>query len=136
MDPRSLLIQELCELLLTKGFIIHGAAGDDRFAPPAPVPNGRFGNLQDILPDVEAFDPKEKRRLYGIVCLSAKEIDSEATSTRWNVFLNQPERKGEKSPLVMVMVPSGIINDLTAVITHALHPDYWGEIRLVASSRM
>lgn len=132
---RHSLVAELCELLEKNNYIIHGAIDNSSFPSPAPVTNGRFGDLNDVTPDVEAFDLQDKRVVYGIVCTTNKEIDSEDTQKRWNVFLNRDVKKGEKTPLVVVMVPSANIQDLTSIITHALHPEYWESVRLVRSEK-
>ena len=132
---RSELTAELCELFEKSGYTIYGAIDCPALPPPELLTNGRFGHLQDVQPDVEAFDSKTQRAIYGIVCANKKEIDSEATLTTWNVCLNQVKRKNEQQPLVVTIVPASEIGELTSVLTHALHPEYWESIRLVPSGR-
>ena len=130
------LVDELVGLFEQRGFTIEGARLEPKYRPPDPIRNGRFGDQEDRVPDVLAFDYDGRRGIIGMVCLSDDDITSDETLTKFNVFLNLPVPQKEKPGLLFVIVPSSKIVHITDFITHSLHPEYWEAIQIVASQKI
>ena len=133
---RITLVDELIDIFVAQGFIIESAVSERGFSSPASIKNTTYGDQEDKIPDVIAYDQSEKQSIIGMVCVTESDIGSDATLTKFNVFLNCPAREKEKPARVFVIVPASKVAAATDVITHYLHPEYWTSIQIVSSKRL
>jgi len=133
---RMTLINELKHIFTTHGFVIESACGGTIHSTPPPIHNIQYGDQEDKIPDILAYDPAEKCRIIGMVCTGDQDLGSDETLTKFNVFLNCPTDQKEKPARVFVIVPASKVIEATDVITHYLHPDYWASMQIVSSKEI
>ncbi len=129
-------MKELMDILTVQGYIIESAACEPRFPSPSPIKNTKYGDQEDKIPDIMAYDPSEKRSIIGMVCLGDGDLGSDEIFTKFNVFLNCPVNPKEKPARLYVIVPASKIAEATDIITHYLHPEYWASLQIVSSKRI
>ena len=135
-EIRILLRRELLEYLLADGFTVLAAKDTDGYVEPVPEHNDGYGDQADKSPDVLAYDPREKRRIFGIVRTGVNDLESEGSLTEYNVFLDQTDKMTGDPCRLYIIIPPSKIQDLTALMTHYIHRDYWFKIVLVSSTRI
>ena len=129
------LIQELVEYFRHEGHDIISAKQSIGFRSPAPLPNDGYGDQQPKQPDVLAFDKTKKCFLIGITRVAKSELDSEESLTEYNVFLDQKDQVTGEPHRLLIMVPPSCINDMTSLLTHYIHREYWHRVTIVSSAR-
>lgn len=130
------LVTELIDNFTERGYIVESALFEPRFQPPSPVRNIKYGDQEDKVPDVLAYNSSAKQSIFGMVCLGDGDLGSDETLTKFNVFLNCPAGKNEKPALLFVIVPASKVIEATDVVTHYLHPEYWASLQIVSSTRI
>lgn len=132
-EKRTLLLQELLDYFVELKFHILGARNVSGYREPRIIHNDGFGDQQDKQPDILALDETEERFLLGIVRTGDGDLDSEGSLTEYNVFLDQSDEVYGKPYRLYIITPSNYINDLTSLITHYIHREYWHKITFVSS---
>ena len=130
---RQDLIEELVELFVNEGIVVMGARELNGYKPPISIPNDGYGDSRPKLPDVVGFDRKKQRVIFGVVRMKRESLDSEESLTEYNVFLDHRAGKGDKASVLYVLVPHSLLHELTSIITHYVHREYWHRIIPVIS---
>src|SRR5713226_2213264 len=132
-DKRTQRVQELLEYFLKESFETIAARNVDGYVEPDPIHNDGFGDQEDKQPDVVAFDKSEKRFLLGIARTGNEDLESEGSLTEYNVFLDQVDEKYQKPYRLYIIAPSNRMSELTSLITHYIHREYWNRVTFVSS---
>lgn len=135
-EIRSVLRQELLEYFLNEGFSVISAKESPRHSPPEPVHNDGYGDQRDKSPDILAYDPKGNHRIFGIVRTGDGDLETDASLTEYNVFLDQTDQKTGEPYRLYIILPASKIQDMTALITHYIHREYWFKVVLVSSVKI
>ena len=139
MEPyeknRLTLVKELVDYFIKEGLQVISAKELMGYRPPVSVPNDGYGDQEPKRPDVLAFDKEKKCFAIGVVRMEKNEIDSEESLTEYNVFLDQKDKATGQPYHLFIMVPGSYVNDLTSLLTHYIHRDYWSRITIVSSAR-
>ena len=111
------LVQDLMGWLRdTKGYRIT-AADLDGYPQPNTVENdGSVGDGQAKRPDIDAFDDSEKVYVRGEAKTGDGDLTTEHTKTQLRLFGNLYNPQNRKASLLYVIVPSGKIEELRAVL--------------------
>jgi hypothetical protein len=128
------LLRELCERLTDEGIKIKAAKGVEGYESPLPITNDGFGSGMPRRPDIVGFDPALRRVVFGLVRATKDELDSEDSLEEYNVFLDHNASLGEHASVVYVIMPKGLLNLFTEIVTHYIHRDYWERIRAMEST--
>ncbi len=132
-DKRTQLVQELLEYFLKENFETMAARSVDGYVEPDAIHNDGFGDQEDKQPDVVAFDKSEKRFVLGIARTGNEDLESEGSLTEYNVFLDQVDEKYQKPYRLYIIAPSNRMSELTSLITHYIHREYWNRVTFVSS---
>jgi len=132
-DKRTQLVYELLEYFLKEDFETITARNVDGYVEPDSIHNDGFGDQEDKQPDVVAFDKSEKRFLLGIARTGNEDLESEGSLTEYNVFLDQVDEKYQKPYRLYIIAPSNRMSELTSLITHYIHREYWNRVTFVSS---
>jgi hypothetical protein len=127
------LVAELVELFQAEGFVISGADGVEGFFPPIELRNDGYGDQEDKIPDVYAYDEKEKRYIIGEAKTGDSDLETEHSLTQYNVFLDQIHPTTHSSALVYFILPSKNVVEFNSLITHYIHRDLWKNLVVVQS---
>ncbi|MGB2869452.1 MAG: hypothetical protein WBD36_13435 [Bacteroidota bacterium] len=130
------LVQELVDIFLREEFLISGADGIDGYSPPLELRNEGYGDQEDKMPDVYAYDETRKCYIIGEAKTGAGDFESEHSLTQYNVFLDQFHRITGNQAILYVIVPASKIPEFNSLITHYIHPEYWKSIVLVSSTNV
>ncbi len=130
---RDALVAELVQYFLHEGFAVHGARGVEGYDLPAPVRNDGFGSARPCRPDVVGFDGIQRRIVFGLVRVNRESLDSEQSLEEYNVFLDHNAGLAERASVLYVLIPPGLLEDFTALITHYIHREYWHRVIPVAA---
>ncbi len=129
------LVGELVELFEREGFTISGADGVEGFYPPIELKNDGYGDQEDKMPDVYAYDEVEKCYVIGEAKTGKNDFECEHALTQYNVFLDQINFITKKRAKVYFIVPSLKIAEFNSLLTHYLHPELWEYIVVVQSKK-
>jgi hypothetical protein len=129
------LVAELVELFRHEGFDISGADGVEGFFPPVELRNDGYGDQEDKMPDVYAFDKKEQRYIIGEAKTDRDDFESDHSLTQYNVFLDQIHPKTQKHARFYLIVPASRVAEFNSLITHYIHYELWENIVIVQSKR-
>ena len=132
-EKRQKLVEELHEYFVKEGYEPIAARNIRGLQEPDPIPNDGFGDQEDKQPDVIALDKPQQCFLLGIARTGEGDFESESSLTEYNVFLDQVDGRYNKPYRLYIIAPSGKISQLTSLITHYIHPDYWHKITFVSS---
>ena len=102
---------------------------------PAPVANDGYGDQENKQPDILAYNPEKKCFVIGIARTGEGDIASEDSLTEYNVFLDQKDKLTGEPHRLFIIVPSSRVNDITSLITHYIHREYWHRINIVSSQK-
>ena len=69
----------------------------------------------------------------GIVKTDGDEFDSEESLTEYNVFLDQKDTLTGEPYRLFIMVSSSRVNEITSLLTHYIHREYWHRITILSS---
>ena len=130
---RQHLIEELVELFVKEGIVVMGAQDLGGYKSPTYVQNHGYGDSTPKLPDVVGFDGKKQRVVFGVVRASKESLDCEESLAEYNVFLDHKAGQGEKASVLYVLIPASLLHELTSIITHYVHREYWHRIIPVIS---
>jgi len=132
-DKHQLLVAELVELFQKEKFSILGADGVAGFPFPQRLPNDGYGDQEPKSPDVYAFDPSTKRYVIGEAKTGDDDLETEHALTQYNVFLDQFDKYTRQQAKLYIILPPSKVAEFNTLITHYIHPDYWGSILIVQS---
>jgi hypothetical protein len=127
------MIEELVDFFLSERFIVHGARGLEGYKSPPSIKNDGYGDGLPRVPDVVGVDREKQRVIFGIVKDDRSSLDSEDALTEYNVFLDHKSHMGEQASLLYVLLPPGLLQEFTQMITHYIHREYWHRIVPVLS---
>jgi hypothetical protein len=132
-EKRSRLVRELLEYFNEQKFQTLAARNVEGYPEPDPIHNDGFGDQEDKKPDILAYDGVEKCFLLGIVRTGENDFESEGSLTEYNVFLDQLDERYKKPYRLYIIAPANKISQLTSLITHYIHREYWHKITFVSS---
>lgn len=132
-EKKKRLIEELVEYFQNQKFQTIAARKASNYREPEPIHNDGFGDQGDKSPDVLAYDDREKCFLVGVARTGEGDFESEESLTEYNVFLDQVDDHYGKPYRLYIIAPSNLISQLTLLITHYIHRDYWQKITFVSS---
>ena len=126
-------VEELVKFLIQEGIVVHAARGMEGYKTPSPVRNDGYGKSLPRRPDVVGFDFKKRRIVFGLVRTDQKSLDSEDSLEEYNVFLDHNSQMRDQASLLYVLLPTGLVQEFTSIITHYIHREYWHRIVPVGS---
>jgi len=129
------LIEELVELFKEFGYSISGADGIEGYYPPIELRNDGYGDQEDKMPDVYAFDKVTNRYIIGEAKTGKNDFETEHALTQYNVFLDQLDKRTRMRALCYIIVPSSYAVEFNTLITHYIHRELWENIVVVQSKR-
>ena len=132
-EKRHRLVEELIVYFESQEFNAVAARNIEGYPQPKPIHNDGFGDQEDKQPYVLAFDRDQQCFLVGIVRTGNDDFESEGSLTEYNVFLDQADERYGKPYRLYIIAPSSTMSQLTALITHYIHRDYWNRITFVSS---
>jgi hypothetical protein len=132
---RKGLVEELLEVFHNENFDILAGINLRSFPLPAPCHNDGYGDQEDKVPDLIAHDPATKSYIVGIVRPNKESLDSEESLTEYNVFLDQKDPDTGTPYRLYINVPASLVNDLSALIHHYIHREYWYRVVVVTSRK-
>lgn len=134
-EKHQLLIEELVQVFREQGFLVNSADGVEGFSRPMELHNDGYGDQEDKVPDVYAYDQSQKRNIIGEAKTGSNDFETEHALTQYNVFLDQVDKRTGTRALLYVIVPSLKVAEFNSFITHYIHREYWENIVVVSSSR-
>jgi hypothetical protein len=129
------LVKELVELFQHEGFNISGADGVDGFYPPIELHNDGYGDQEDKIPDIYAFNEKEQCYIIGEAKTGKEDFETEHSLTQYNVFLDQIHPTTRKRSRFYIIVPASRVAAFNTLITHYIHYELWNHLVIVQSKR-
>jgi hypothetical protein len=135
VEQHRLLVEELVIVFRQLGYRILGADGVEGLPRPKKLHNDGYGDQRDKMPDVYAFDEKERRYIIGEAKTGKGDLETEHALTQYNVFLDQFDRSTGRQALMYIILPESKIPEFNSLITHYIHRDYWHSIVVVRSKR-
>lgn len=132
-EKRVQLVHELLEYFLKENFETVAARDVSGYRQPQAIHNEGFGDQEDKQPDLIAFDRARQCFLLGVARTGEQDLESEGSLTEYNVFLDQVDDRFGKPYRLYIITPSNKINQLTSLITHYIHREYWHRITFVSS---
>ncbi|HWP81221.1 MAG TPA: hypothetical protein VNN76_01045 [Bacteroidota bacterium] len=135
LEKHHALVIELLEIFKQENFKILAVEGLEGLPQPEPLHNDGYGDQEDKAPDIYAFDPVRKRYVIGEAKTGVADLETEHALTQYNVFLDQFHSSNRSQAVLYIILPSSRVPEFNSLITHYIHPDYWGNIVLVSSSK-
>jgi hypothetical protein len=132
-SPEDTLVAELVQYFVQEGFVVHGARGVEGYDTPPVVRNDGFGSARPCCPDVVGHDGLHRRIVFGLVRPDRQSLDSEESLEQYNVLLDHNAGLGEQASVLYVLIPQGLLEEFTSIITHYVHREYWHRVIPVAS---
>lgn len=132
-EKRQRLVEELLEYFHQQKFQTLSVCNSNDYPEPEPLHNDGYGDQEDKQPDILAYDGVEKCFLLGIARTGEHDFESEGSLTEYNVFLDQFDSHYGKPYRLYIIAPSSKIGQLTSLITHYIHREYWHKIVFVSS---
>ncbi len=129
------LVSELVELFIHEGFSISGADGIEGYYSPTDLHNDGYGDQEDKMPDIYAFDDKEQTYIIGEAKTGRGDFESEHALTQYNVFLDQINPRTKKRARFYIIVPASRIAELNTLFTHYIHYELWDHLVIVQSKK-
>lgn len=132
-DKHNALVEELVEIFRDRGYRIIGADAVSGIAAVRPLPNDGYGDQQPKAPDIYAYDERTGCYIIGEAKTGQGDFETEHALTQYNVYLDQFDKSTGAPAILFVIVPSSKVPEFSSLITHYIHPDYWGKIVIVSS---
>lgn len=132
-ELRSRLVEELLEYFRSDHLTIVGAKNIAGLRPPALLPNDGYGDQLKKQPDVFAFDELQQRYVIGVIKTEDEDLESLHSLTQYDVFFDHKNPDNGKPSRICFLLPPALIPQFTAIITHYIHRDYWGNMTLLRS---
>ncbi|HLX12347.1 MAG TPA: hypothetical protein VKS81_05995 [Bacteroidota bacterium] len=132
-EKKSALREELYQYFVKEQYRIDAAKGITGHRHPLACHNDGYGDQQDKQPDILAYDPRSKSYAVGITRATREELDSDGSLTEYNVFLDQKDPATGTPFRLYIIVPESLVNDLTSLIHHYIHREYWFKVIIVSS---
>jgi len=129
------LIEELVDLFLEQGFKINGADGVEGYFPPIELHNDGYGDQEDKMPDIYAYDSHSRRYIIGEAKTGQKDFESEHSLTQYSVYCDQINPITGTQAVIYFIVPANRVTEFTSILTRYLHPELIGNIVVVQSQR-
>jgi len=130
------LTQELLGYFQNEGYDILSTKDSSLYPQPHPLVNDGFGDQEDKTPDILAFDKVKNRYAVGLIITEDEDIESEELLTKYNVFLDQRDHTTGNDYLLVILAPSSRLNDLTRLLTHYIHREYWHRLIIISSGKL
>ena len=127
------LAEELLEYFRSEQLTIVGAKNIPGLRPPASLPNDGYGDQMKKQPDVFAFDEAQQRYVIGVIKTEDEDLESLHSLTQYDVFFDHRNPNNGKASRICFLLPPNLIPQFTAIITHYIHRDYWGNMTLLRS---
>lgn len=132
-EKRLQLVRELFEYFQNQELELVAVRDSADYPEPEPIHNDGYGDQKDKKPDIVAFDRNRQCFLLGIARTGENDFESEESLTEYNVFLDQADDRYKKPYRLYIITPSNKISQLSSLITHYIHREYWHKITFVNS---
>jgi len=129
-EKHNSLVRELASVFGKNGFNVQAVDGVTVRCPDT-VENNGIGDCQNKIPDVEAYDERNKRTIRGEAKVGNGDIDSEHSVTQYKLF-SRLTRDGVYSWLYII-VPKGKRQFLEQVIANNIPQKHLDNIGIVES---
>jgi len=123
------------QVLQQQGFMVNSADGVEGFSSPLELHNDGYGDQEDKMPDVYAYDRDRRCYVIGEAKTGDGDFESEHALTQYNVFLDQFDKRTGTQAVLYVIVPASEVAEFNSLITHYIHREYWDKIVVVSSAR-
>lgn len=127
------LVAELVGIFKERGYTLLGADGVPGLPLPRPLPNDGYGDQQAKAPDIYAYDENTRCYIIGEAKTGRGDFETDHALTQYNVFLDQFDKHTGAPAILFVIVPADKIPEFNSLLTHYIHPDYWGKLVIVSS---
>jgi hypothetical protein len=135
-NKKSILVRELYEYFLSQNFQIVSAIDVEGIRYPKPLINDGYGDQENKMPEILAYDPKENCFIIGATRTSKDELASEESLTEYNVFLDQKDAATNTPYRLYVNVPATLVNEFHSLVREYIHREYWHKIVVIGSSKI
>lgn len=125
------LVRELASLFGKQGFMVKAVDGVTVNQPNV-VDNDGIGDRQNKIPDIDAFDERNKRVIRGEAKIGNGDIESEHSLTQYKLFSNR-DNNGVPSWLYLI-VPQGQKSYAESIISRNIDRQQLDNIGIVESS--
>ncbi|MCX6135608.1 MAG: hypothetical protein NTU47_17510 [Ignavibacteriales bacterium] len=127
------LVAELVDIFKERGYTLLGADGVAGLPRPKPLQNDGYGDQQAKAPDIYAYDENTRCYIIGEAKTGRGDFETDHALTQYNVFLDQFDKHTGAPAILFVIVPAAKIPEFNSLLTHYIHPDYWGKLVIVSS---
>jgi len=131
-EKHNSLVRELASLFGTNGFNVKAIDSVTTKSPDVVENNDGIGDGENKVPDIEAYDERNKRVIRGEAKVGNGDIESEHSITQYKLFSNR--NLNGVSSLLYIIVPKGEKGHLNDVIVQNLSAGLWENISLVESN--
>lgn len=132
-ESHTVMTQELADYFIREGYAIIAAKQLQGYRRPPAFRNDGYGDQKDKRPEMVGIHTQHKRYMIGIVRTGKNDLESEASLTEYNVFLDQKDNTTGAPFSLCIIMPSSLLNEMTTFITRYLHPDFYARIVLIPS---
>ncbi len=132
-NTRLLLRKELVKIFHSHSIKILAAREIDGYNEPSPLFNDGYGDQKEKSPDIIGYDKERECYVLGIVKTETDNLESLECLTEYDVFFDHHNSLNKKSSRVYYILPPSRIEEFTAIITHYIHREYWGNLVIVRS---
>jgi hypothetical protein len=133
-EKRQQLIGELLEYFDNQEFKTLSVHNSNQYPEPERLHNDGYGDQEDKRPDILAVDKKNQCYVVGLA-RTGDDFETEGSLTEYNVFLDQSDPRLGTQYRLYIIAPANTISQLSSLITHYIHREYWHRIAFVASRR-
>lgn len=129
------LKMELAKLLESWGHNVGAIDGYSEKSPKKVENANKVGDSEDKIPDIDGFDPSERRYLRGEAKIGDGDIESLHSITQFMLFSDLYNRENRKNSLLYIIVPASCKNELNDVLIRHVPRINWENIKIIQSSR-
>jgi len=131
-EKHNSLVRELASLFGKNGLNVRAIDSVTTKSPKVVVNSGGVGDGENKIPDIEAYDERNKRIVRGEAKIGNGDIESEHSITQYKLFSSR-NSNGVPS-LLHIIVPKGNKNHLNDIIVHNVSKEHWKNINLIESN--
>lgn len=125
-------MRELASIFGKNGFNVYAIDGITTKCPNAVENNNNIGDYQNKIPDIEAYDERNKRIIRGEAKVGNGDIESEHSITQYKLF-SRLNKDGVDS-WVYIIIPQRERNFLEKVLAENVSQQFLDNIGIVESA--
>jgi hypothetical protein len=129
-EKHNSLVRELASLFGTNGLVVN-AIDSVTIKSPNIVENNNIGDCQNKIPDIDAYDQRNKRVVRGEAKIGNGDIESEHSITQYKLFSRLTS--GGVYSWLYIIVPNGYKQLLEKVIAENIPREHQDNIGIVES---